>query len=266
MVKPLATLPAVRPNAGLTQLYKRRLLRLLDDMHRSVAYWVQAAYRANEPKVVALAEDATPADIMSKVIEELKSRWFLRFEKGAEELAAYFAQSAYKRSDKQLQAILKRAGFSVEFKLTAAQKDIVAASINENVALIKSIPEQYFKNIEGSVMRSVATGRDVGGLAKELQATYGVSRRRAQLISLDQNNKVTASLQRARQIEIGCEEAIWMHSHGGKTPRPSHVANDRKRYNVKDGWFDPDEKKVCWPGTLVNCRCTSKPIIPGLIL
>ena len=46
-----------------------------------------------------------------------------------------------------------------------------------------------------------------------------------------------------------------MHSHAGKTVRKTHYANDGKRYNVAEGWFDPDPKvsRRIWPGELINC-------------
>lgn len=258
-------LAPVRANAGLEQIYRRRVLAMVDEMARSVAYWVRAAYRRHEPEVAQLAQDAPPAELLKKVLDKLKDRWFKRFDEGAEALAEYFGQAVHQRSDAALMQILRRAGFAVPFKMTPAMKDVLAATVQENVALIKSIPQRYFADVEGAVMRSVQAGRDVGGLADELQNSYGVSRRRAALISRDQNNKATAAMQRVRQLELGVEEAIWMHSSAGKTPRPTHLANNGKKYSVKEGWFDPAEGKHIQPGELINCRCTSRPIIPGFV-
>jgi SPP1 gp7 family putative phage head morphogenesis protein len=112
-------------------------------------------------------------------------------------------------------------------------------------------------------MRSVQTGRDLGTLAKELQKQYGVTKRRAALISRDQNNKATRALTRARQVEMGIKKALWIHSYAGKKPRPTHLRNDGKPFDVVKGWYDPAEKKFIHPGELVNCRCTSRSIIPG---
>ena len=114
-------------------------------------------------------------------------------------------------------------------------------------------------------MRSVQTGRDLGSLSKELQERYGVTERRAALIARTQNNMATSAMQRARQTELGIEEAIWMHSHAGVTPRKTHLANDGKRYNIATGWYDPDPKvrRHIWPSQIINCRCQSKPIIRG---
>jgi hypothetical protein len=76
-------------------------------------------------------------------------------------------------------------------------------------------------NIEGLVMRSVQTGRDLGQLMKDLQEQFGVTRRRAAFVARDQNNKATASMTRARQHEPGITQAIWVHSGAGKHPRPT---------------------------------------------
>jgi len=63
--------------------------------------------------------------------------------------------------------------------MTAAMRDVVDATIHANVALIKSIPSQYFDQVEGIVMRGVQTGRDVGQVTKDLEGRLGVTKRRA---------------------------------------------------------------------------------------
>jgi len=256
------------PSAAIGARYRAAIEDLVKEMCDSVEYWVRAAYRANEPHAsVSMAEDALPADEMAKVVGELKTRWYKNFTKGAQRLAKHFAKKASKRVDAELRAILRDSGLSVEFEMTKLQKDIAKAVVHENVGLIKSIPEQYLKKVETVVMQSVQTGRDVGQLVDDLREQFGVTKRRASLIARDQNNKATAAFNRARQVELGVEEAVWQHSHGGKDPRPSHVKAGREgvRYKVTEGWFDPDEQKHVWPGTLINCRCTSRSVIKGFI-
>ena len=137
------------------------------------------------------------------------------------------------------------------------------ATISENVNLIKSIPQEYFTDIEGAVMRSVQVGRDLGSLAKELEEHYGVSKRRAALIARDQNNKCTAAIDRSRKIELELYDNIWLHSHAGKTPRPTHVAMDGKHFDIRKGMWDSAVGKYVWPGTEVGCRCLSKAVVKG---
>lgn len=255
-------LRAVRANLGFTALYRRQIEALVSAMHADISGEIGKVYRGDEEKGFRIAQDATPAAILQGVIRRLTDRWRARFDQGARELAAFFAKGAAERTDTQLRMILKRAGFSIPFSLTPAMRDVVEASVAENVSLIKSIGSEYLTQVEGHVMRSVALGRDLSTLTRELQAQYGVTKRRAAFIARDQNNKATAAITRARQVELGIEVAIWRHSHAGKTPRPEHVAFDGQRYEVQKGAFL--EGKWTWPGVEPNCRCFSQSVIPKL--
>lgn len=258
-------LKSVRPNAGLAAAYRQKLMALIEEMDRSVQFHLPAAYRQNEPRVAELAADESPANAMRAAIRRLATRWTKKFDDAAPRLAAWFSTKASDRSDAVLKKILRDAGISVEFKLTAAQQDILSATINQNVSLIKSIPSQYFSEIEGMVARSVQTGRDVGQLKKDLQARFGITSRRAANIALSQNNLATAALTRSRQMQIGITECIWQHSAGGREPRPTHVAasRDRVRYDPAVGWLDPAVGKRIWPGELPGCKCVARPVVKG---
>lgn len=264
--KPKVLAP-VHPNAGIAAWYRQELLKLIDEMNRSVEYWTTASYRANEPLI---AQDELPAQALWKAMKLLRKRWEKNFAEAAPKVAKYFTQKVEKRSKTQLTRILGEAGWTVQFKMTRQQADGIRANIHENVSLIKSIPSKYFDQVEGAVMRSIQAGHDMGTLREYLQKQYGITKRRAVLIARDQNNKATAFLTRSRQDELGITEAIWLHSHGGKEPRPTHLANNGKKYNVKEGWYDPDadgkgKGRYIHPGELINCRCVSKPIVPGFL-
>lgn len=253
-------LKPVFPNAGIEAQYRRAIDKLVRHMHDSFLYWLKTAYNKADP---VMAQDATAAGIMASAIRALVRRWKKRFNYAAPKLASWFAQAAADRSDAALKHILRKGGISVKFKLTKAQKEIIEATVIENVALIKSIPQRYHDQIVPLVMQSVKEGRKLDELTKQIKNQFHVTRNRAVLIARDQNNKVTSALQRARHLELGIVEAIWLHSGGGRKPRPTHVKNSGKRYNVTKGWYDPHEKKRIWPGQLINCRCVSKAIIPG---
>lgn len=257
-------LAPVRPNAGLEAGYRQRLDRMLEEMEASLIYWLQAAWRANPPK---LAQDALPATDLRREMRTLARRWQSRFDDAAPKLASYFATAAKDRVDGALQKILRDGGFSVQFRLTPSLQDAYQAVIGENVGLIKSIPEQHLSQVEGLVMRSVSEGRDLGTLTKRLEDQFGLTRNRAALIARDQNNKANSVITRARQLEVGIEEADWLHSGAGKHPRPSHVAFGAgklggPRYQVAKGAYIDGE--WIFPGQLINCRCVGRSVIPGL--
>ena len=260
-------LRAVRPNIGLETEFRRALTKQIDALHRSVLYWTKAAYNQNEPTIVALAQDETPAAALLRAIRGLRKRWLKRFDVASVKLAEYFATAVKDRSDAALKKILKDGGFAVEWRMTPAMRDVMGATVGEQVGLIKTIPARYFDQIEGAVMRSVSTGRDLKQLTDDIEKIGDVTRKRAAFIARDQSNKATATMTRTRQLEtFGAEaEAQWLHSGGGKVPRPSHLkaGKDKVRYKVSDGWLDPAINKRIWPGTEINCRCAGKMIVPG---
>lgn len=249
------------PNQGIEAAYRKALLKMVEEMHRSFSWYLAQAYKNNPPE---MAQDASAAQIMKDAIAKLIKRWQKRFDGMAPRLAKWFSDKASRRSDDALRHILRKGGISVKFKMTKAQKDILLATVEENVALIKSIPQKYHMDIVPLVMNSVKQGRKLDELTKQLQKKFKSTKKRAILIARDQNNKATSALMRARQTELGIKKAIWLHSGGGRKPRPTHVANNGKSYDVDRGWYDPHEKRRIWPGELVNCKCVSKSVIPGL--
>ena len=249
------TLPPVRPSAGVARNYQARIDRLIRDMHADIRRVVLEDYDAP-----AFAKDASPVETIVEAMRALRRKWLGQFETLAPALSKYFATAMAERSDTQLHNLLRRGGISVKFQTTQSQRNILDATIHENVSLIRSIPEQYLTGVEGLVMRSVMAGRDLASLTKGLQEQYGVTRRRAAFIARDQNNKATGALQANRQAELGLR-AEWLHSTGDKHPRPTHKANSGKDYDPAKGWFDPAEGRHILPGELINCTCTSKTIV-----
>lgn len=256
-------LPSIRPNAALEARYRKRLLSLIEEMNRSVVYWIAAQWRETPPE---MAMDAKmPADKLEAAIADLTDKWVKRFEEAATDLSEYYANGISSRTDDQLRAALRKSGFTVKFKPTKAQRDIIRATVHENAALIKSIPQKYLTDASGDIMRAVQKGGDLGALSKKLQDNYGVTKRRAHTIARDQNAKATAAINRGRQIELGITEAIWRHSHAGKVPRPTHLKMDGKKFDVDKGMYDKAVGLYIQPGELINCRCTSRSVIKGFI-
>jgi uncharacterized protein with gpF-like domain len=255
-------LKPIHPNAGLEAEYRARLAKLVREMQGSYSYFLKARYRANPP---AMAMDAVPARDLERELSLLGKRWQERIDDAAPKLARWFTQRVSQRSQLALKNILKDGGISVDFVMTPAMRDVMHATMAEQVSLIKSIGSEYHTEISGMVMRSVSEGRDLASLTKELRARYGITERRANLIALSQNNLATSNFVRVRQVELGLK-AKWLHSAGGKRPRPSHVANNGKLYDPAIGWLDPDVNKRIWPGTLISCRCTSVSVVPGFSL
>lgn len=253
----------IHPNAGNAAVYRKRLECLIDEMHRSLLWWLCARWRKAPP---VLAQDETPALGLRRTMGVLDKRWRDRFDDAAEQLAAHFGKRVEERATGRLAEILDNAGMTVRFRTTPAVRDALQAVIGANVSLIKSIAATHLADVEGIVMRSVSEGRDLETMAKEIEDRYRLTRERAAFIAQHQNNMATAVIARVRQQEAGITRARWVHSHAGKTPRPEHVAFAAGRlggpfYDVSKGAYL--EGAWTWPGVQPRCRCVSRPVIEG---
>lgn len=226
---------------------------------------IEAAWKS-APPLSGFATDApTSTVVLNKALRKWGGLWVKKFDKMSLDLARRFVTKNFTVTQSSMAAALKQAGFTVEFSPTAKSIEKYHAVLNENVGLIKTIPAQFLTDVRTSVWSSVMKGGDMGALRKEIQEKYGVSHRRASFIARDQVNKSKAVIENTRRQELGLTHAIWRHSGGGKVPRHHHVkwGADKLIYALADGVYDPIAKEKCWPGTLPNCRCTSKVIIPG---
>ena len=250
------TLAPVHPNASIESAYRKQLDRILKAMHGNIRQEIAETYPTNPGERSAFTA-------VIQRMRQLSDRWQDRFDRLAPKLAEHFTKAAAERSDAGLKSALRKAGFTVRFQVTPEVENVLSASLAENVSLIKSIGQQHLTEVEGLVMRSAMAGRDLGTLTDELAERYQITRKRAAFIARDQNNKATAVLTRARQQELGITQARWVHSSGGKHPRPSHVKAGREGlvYNVAEGALIDGER--IWPGQLPNCRCVARSIVPG---
>jgi len=247
----------IHSNAGVRERYARELRRMIRAMQSDVRETVRRQFELTPPD---MAQDVSPSELMRQIVQNLLHKWGEQFQQLSQRAASYFVGKQFDLTNRAFNRELKEAGWSIEAKPTAAQTDAMHAAVSENVALIKSIPERYFTDIEGAVMRAYARGGDLSALTDKLRSIEGVTMRRANIIANDQMRKATAVATRANQLDVGIKEAEWMHSGGGRKPRLSHVAANGKRYDVERGCLIDGEYIL--PGELVNCRCSCRSIIP----
>lgn len=265
--KPKGQARPARPSAALRIAYQRKLEALIDEMHRSMLYWLRATYRDRESEI---ALDASPARDLADQLARRARQWRKMFADRAPDLAREFISKVDRHATNATkQAATALTGLSVSVKDTLVSNTVMQASIEENVSLIKSIQSQYATEVEGLVMRSVTAGRDLQFLTNELEQRYGITRRRAKLIANDQNNKATAQMARVRQLGMGVRKGRWLHTGGGQHPREDHVEANGKVFDLAEGMyfknaFGKGKGGFVFPGELVGCGCVAAPIIPGV--
>ena len=247
-------------------------------MVKSYVWWLSDRYRtaleanADAGRVPDLAEDAAPKSSQQKLLNELgrlQKHWERHFQDVAKRLAKRWAGASYRDNAVAWKAQMRKAGFTVDMQLTPAQVAQLDMAVSENVALIKSIPAQFATDVHGIVTRSFLAGRDLATMADALRKRGGITVDRAALIARDQSNKLTASMNSARQRELGLHWAVWRHSSAGKEPRPDHVKAGREEwiFDTQVGIDFGDSASAgggVLPGVAINCRCGSRTLIPAI--
>lgn len=215
------------------------------------------------------AMDASLASQARILMNALTSKFTQLFNKRANPLAQAMVEGASKASKSTLHKSLEQLSGGLSLKtgvVSAGQTEVASAIVTENVSLIKSIPQQYFKDVTGSVMRSISTGRGISDLIPEIQKYDGQTYRRAKNMALDQTRKAYNGINKQRLETLGVKQFEWVHSGGGQKPRESHKKISGHIFSFENLYAEqaalgvPEADRGI-PGEPINCRCVIKPVI-----
>jgi SPP1 gp7 family putative phage head morphogenesis protein len=196
----------------------------------------------------------------------LQRRFFTFFDRLATPTATAFMAGVDKHSKTNLHKSLAAVSGGLSLKtsvVTGKVKEVTKAGVVENVGLIKSIPRQYFQKIQNAVMRSITTGQGAKTVLDTIRNIGHSTEKRAQLIARDQTSKATTSLNAARMQGLNIRKFQWLHSRGGKEPRPLHIneLNGQVFELDKPPIIDEKTGERGLPGQLINCRCRMVPVV-----
>lgn len=255
---------ALNPNIASQARYYDKLRHLIQQMSDATTDTLDGFFK--EPHVVTyFAQDASVAEQAREIMTVLRTKFDEIFSLAAPPLATTVATEASQSSATSLEGSLKQlsGGLTIDTHiLTGEMKDILTATIAENVSLIKSISSEYFTQIQGAVMRSITTGNGLADLVPFLQSHENITLRRARIIARDQTRKAFSNMNFARMRQIGIQEYEWLHSAGGQKPRRLHQRMSGNIYRVdKPPIIDEKTGQRGKPGDLINCRCRAVPII-----
>lgn len=262
----------VRASAAEAAWLRNQLQNMVYAMHNSVMFWVRAGWRDSgmlmDMNITqgGIALDKSPAKMLQEVMSKLGKQWLDKFDDAAPKIADGFAKKVLRHADGSFSSALRKAGYSVKFQTTKAVRDALDAETLGNVSLIKSIPQKYLGDVQGRIMRSITGGRSMKQLTKDLEQVYSLTHNRAALIARDQNNKATAVIHKTRQKEVGISRAVWIHTSASVHPREEHErwGDEEAEYDIEKGMWSEVDQEYVWPGTPINCGCTSMSVVPGM--
>ena len=251
--------PPFNPNAAVATRYTKRIIRLVTRMVDETERKLKKLFQT-EPAQEYFAMDDTISAQAKILMNELQRKFARLFAENAKPMAEAMIDENGEASEAALKSSLKALSENITLKtdvLTGELQEIINASVAENVSLIKSIPQQYLNGVQGAVMRSITTGNGMADLLPFLKKHKGITDRRARLIATDQTRKAFSSINRVRAQALGIKKFEWLHSSGGKEPRPLHknVLNHKIFDMNKPPIIDEKTGERGYPGQLINCRC-----------
>jgi SPP1 gp7 family putative phage head morphogenesis protein len=254
----LRPMKGIKPNMRTELWYKNELLRLV----RFIATVTQEAllpilknerlYKSGMDSVV-IGDGVW--DNIGNVITRLANN-FGAMNSTAKRMAELAARRSFAHVDESLKRALQQTiGIDIAPVLGGANMStVMEKAIVANTNLIKSIPEQYMKQVQDMVQLNVKVGGRYEDVKEKLLNLTELTETRAKLIARDQVSKMNGAFNQARQQSLGIKKYTWSTSNDERV-RESHKHNNGKVFD----WDNPPE--TGHPGEDIQCRCTAIPYI-----
>lgn len=247
----------MQPNASVEARYKRRLDRLISQMTADVSKQVLALFDSTAAEQY-FASDESIASKAARMTKSLIDKYDDIFARAATPISEEFISSANSASSASVHGSLKKlsGGLSLPTSgISKSMREILKASVSENVALIKSIPQRYLLEVQGAVMRSITTGNGMQDLVPFLKKHKEITERRARMIATDQTRKAHNNLAKGRLEKVGITKYRWLHTSGSNEPRPLHknILNGQIFSFDDPPVIDDDTGERGIPGQAINC-------------
>jgi SPP1 gp7 family putative phage head morphogenesis protein len=251
--------------AGVASRYRRQLAALVRQMTKEVTTGFLSLFHSPKAQK-SLALDWSLASQARILGGKLAKKYELLFNDLAWILAQQLVDEASDVSAAAVAASIKKISSDLTIKtdfVTAGMEEIAKASVAENVALIRSIPEQYLLRVQGEVMRSITNaGGGIGELTKALEKYEGMTKTRAANIAEDQTRKVYTSINAKRLQRVGLDKFKWKYNFVGQKSRELHVEMDGNIYSFSDPPTIQENPLVKGlPGELPFCHCSVTPVV-----
>ena len=265
--------------AGVAERYSRKLRALTHRMVTETERELLQLFR--HPDVESYFEgfhamDISPASQARILTNKLMTRFSQLFGQEAPGYANTMASEADHASKVATGVSLTKLSQGLTINtdfITDGMQEFLKATIANNVSLIKSIPSEFFRDVQQAVLSSIADGKGENDLTAFFRqsphdAKYNNQwERRANNIALDQTRKTYNGLNRERMKKVGVNKFQWIHSGGGFDARPHHI--DPAPGGLNGGIFSFDKLPIIdlstgergIPGQAINCKCTMRPVV-----
>lgn len=249
---------ALNPNLSDGLRYKKQLDDLIKRMTSETEKEIKTLFKTDTAKEY-FAMDASLSSRARILTNALTEKFNNLFASLSKPIAEKTIENANKSSGVALKSSIKELSGGLTISASSLSSeiiDVINASTTENVALIKSISQQYLNGVQQAVMRSITGTEGLNDLIPYLQNSKEVTYRRAKMIAYDQTRKAFNSLSIAKMNKIGVKKFEWLHSGGSTHPRKDHIAMSGNIYSLDNppiiGTMYGEQVRG-FPGDLPNC-------------
>ena len=256
----LRGLPLHNP-VSIEERYSRDLRTLSRQMAKETKAAVLELFRSPDAKEF-FAQDASIAIQARQMLNLLSAKFTRLYNRHAQILARRMVGEVDDQSKAALMKSFKQLTGQVTLRMEEMPRDMFEAAIENNVLLIKSIPERYLSDVSGSVLRSITdpNGGGIGKLQQDLRKYEGISERKAKMIAMQETRRAYQNVNIERSKAAGVKKGIWIHTGGTKEPRPKHKAYNGQEFDLSKGAPIGDKGDWVLPSQEINCRCSWTPL------
>lgn len=249
-----------RPSKAYELEYRRKLQDLLHEMQEDVKKELTAYLKKNT------AQDSDN-DTWAQIMKWLRKKWYKRYDEKSREFAKWITDKTRKRTSAQVMRKLKQMGMTLKPHYSKQDKEMIREITSNNVALIKSIPQQYLYTVQQAVNNAFITGFDMQSVTETINEILTPidekSNNRAALLARDQINKTTQQFAIFEAKSVGATKGRWIHVPGKYSSRITHIKMNGQTFNLDDGLYDSDVHRNVKPGELIYCNCQFYVLVPG---
>lgn len=153
--------------------------------------------------------------------------------------------------------------------LSPTAKKQLAKQYSENLNLfVREFTEKQVLELRKTVQDMTFKGNRNADLAKQLEASYGVTKRKAKFLARQETTLLTSNLKEVQYESIGIDEYYWVSVAGTALHpvRPMHKKlNDEskagKKFKFSNPPVDDPNGSKHNPGQNYGCRCVARPIV-----
>lgn len=275
----LKTIRAVEPNQGVVKKFEKKLTALqtahqrfiLDEICTALinsSLIVHDAKPSDESKISKFLSAGAIGAFISRFVRNNLVRWGRLLINKSKNLINWFVKNTAKSTaNAQVQALASAGVSPIKVRqkfgiptvnrqyLSPTAIKVLPKRIEEITNLVNKISADEVAKLQDVLVTGLESGQSLKQIRETLASFKSFDARQIANIARDQAAKVNSEVQRANALDLGITRAVWKHVPGRYTSRQTHLAMDKKVFDIEKGLYDEAVGRFVKPGELKNCRC-----------